>query len=236
MWRPASWLVLIAAFAVSACDVPVPGGAAPSGPREAPVVGDADAAARSFVRVARQMEPVVEADCRRRAPSLNCDFLILVDDRRGQPANAFQTLDDDGRPLIVFTLQLIREAANEDELALVLGHEAAHHIRNHLARQRETSELGAVVLGGLAAALGGNGSSVESAARVGATIGARSYSKEFELEADQLGTILTARAGYDPVRGAQFFNRIPDPGDRFLGTHPPNDDRIEIVERTAAGL
>ncbi|HAB36898.1 MAG TPA: peptidase M48, partial [Rhodobacteraceae bacterium] len=33
-----------------------------------------------------------------------------------------------------------------------------------------------------------------------------------------------------------FFNRIPDPGNRFLGTHPPNSQRIATVERTAAGL
>ena len=61
-------------------------------------------------------------------------------------------------------------------------------------------------------------------------------SKEFELEADALGTIITSRAGYQPVVGAQFFNRIPDPGNRFLGTHPPNSQRIATVERTAAGL
>jgi len=56
------------------------------------------------------------------------------------------------------------------------------------------------------------------------------------LEADRLGTVITARAGFNPVRGAEFFNRIPDPGNRFLGTHPPNAARMEIVRRTAAGL
>ena len=71
---------------------------------------------------------------------------------------------------------------------------------------------------------------------MGAVVGVRTYSKDFELEADRLGTIITARAGYDPVLGSAFFNRIPDPGDRFLGTHPANADRVRIVRETAAGL
>ena len=41
-------------------------------------------------------------------------------------------------------------------------------------------------------------------------------------------------AGYDPVRGAAYFTRIPDPGNKFLGTHPPNASRIETV-RQAVG-
>lgn len=77
---------------------------------------------------------------------------------------------------------------------------------------------------------------MQSAEQIGASLGARTYSKDFELEADQLGTVITARAGFDPVRGALFFNRIPDPGNRFLGTHPPNAARMDIVRKTAAGL
>jgi predicted Zn-dependent protease len=67
-------------------------------------------------------------------------------------------------------------------------------------------------------------------------VGARSYSKNFELEADALGTVITHNAGYNPVRGAEFFSQLPDPGNRFLGTHPPNAQRIETVRRVAAGL
>jgi predicted Zn-dependent protease len=67
-------------------------------------------------------------------------------------------------------------------------------------------------------------------------VGARTYSKDFELEADALGTVISMRAGFDPIRGAAFFTRIPDPGNRFLGTHPPNAQRIETVRRVAAGL
>ena len=167
---------------------------------------------------------------------MNCNFNIRVDTRPDQPANAFQTLDRSGRPLIVFTIALIEDAKNKDELAFVLGHEAAHHIQGHIERTQQNAVAGAVIAGSLAVLLGGSGEAVNEAQRNGARIGARSYSKEFELEADALGTVITARAGYDPVRGAEFFNRIADPGDRFLGTHPPNAQRIATVRRTAAGL
>jgi predicted Zn-dependent protease len=74
------------------------------------------------------------------------------------------------------------------------------------------------------------------AAEFGAAIGARTYSKEFELEADALGTVIAVQAGYNPLRGADFFFRIPDPGNTFLGTHPANADRLRVVTRTAARL
>lgn len=197
---------------------------------------DADTAARNFVTVVNRVEPVAERECRARLPRANCDFLIIVDDRRGQPANAYQTEDKNGRPVIAFTLALIADARNQDELAFILGHEAAHHIKEHIPRTRESATFGALVLGTLVGVGGGGDAAVEAATRVGAGIGARRFSKEFELEADAVGTIIAKRAGYDPVRGAQFFTRIPDPGDVFLGSHPPNASRIETVRRTAANM
>jgi predicted Zn-dependent protease len=190
----------------------------------------------TFVQVVRTVEPVAERECRARTQGVNCDFNIVVDDRPGQPANAYQTVDRNGRPVIAFTLALIADVRNEDELAFVMGHEAAHHIAGHIGRQQQNAVAGAVIFAGLATLSGGNAEAVRNAQELGAQVGARSYSKDFELEADALGTIITARAGYKPVRGAQFFARIPDPGDKFLGTHPPNAARIAIVRKTAAGL
>ncbi len=193
--------------------------------------------ARNFVSVVNAVEPVAEAQCRARSRTANCDFQIVVDDRPGQPPNAFQTLDDAGRPIIAFTLGLIGEVQNPDELAFILSHEAAHHILGHLARQRQNASLGAQVFGALAGTItGGDAGRVRAAQELGAAVGARSYSKDFELEADALGTEIAAAAGFNPLRGAQFFTRIPDPGSRFLGTHPPNADRIAIVRQTAARL
>ncbi len=217
---------------------PPSGAQAPSGPRSAVDTSALSSrqAAQQFVQVIDRMEPVAERECRARSQGLNCDFLIVIDDRPGQGPNAFMTLDMDGRPILAFNIPLIASVRNPDELAFVVGHEAAHHIANHIERQRRNAMTGAVLLGGLASLSGADAGAVRNAQEIGATVGARTYSKEFELEADALGTVIAARAGYDPVRGAEFFNRIPDPGNRFLGTHPPNAQRIATVRRVAAGL
>ncbi len=194
-------------------------------------------AVENFNIAVTRIEPVAERLCLQRSPQLNCDFRIVVDDRPGQGVNAYQTLDRNGRPIIAFTVPMIAEARNRDEIAFVMAHEAAHHIEGHIARQQQNAMLGAVLLGGLAGALGtADAASVDTAQRLGASVGARTYSKEFELEADALGTRIAAAAGFDPLNGAQFFFRIPDPGDRFLGTHPANADRLRTVQRVAAGL
>jgi len=229
----------LAFVALTACEVVPVQTSAPAPqvqPTAAAPVLSASQAARSFVQVVQTVEPVAERECRARTSGVNCDFNIVIDDRPGQPANAFQTLDKQGRPVVAFTLALIADARNEDELAFVLGHEAAHHIAGHIGRQQQNAVAGAVIFAGLATLSGGSASAVREAQQLGAQVGARSYSKEFELEADALGTIITKRAGYDPLRGAVFFTRIPDPGDKFLGTHPPNASRIDVVRRTAAGL
>ncbi|MEL6586690.1 MAG: M48 family metallopeptidase [Pseudomonadota bacterium] len=227
---------LLAGCQVTPTETSGPGQAAPvsRGSDTGPV--SASQATANFRAAVRRMEPVAEQQCREQTRGVNCDFLIRVDPDPRQPPNAFQSLDRNGRPLLTFTQALIADAHNQDEIAFVIGHEAAHHIEQHIAQQRQSAAAGAIVGGLLGAALGGDAQTAETIGRVGATVGARQFSKEHELEADALGTVITARAGYDPVRGAAFFSRIPDPGDRFLGTHPPNRARIDVVRRTAAGL
>ncbi len=222
-------------FGLAACEA-VPIDPAGTSTAQSKTTASARSNARSFVNVVNTLEPIAESECRAKTTNVNCDFNIVVDDRPNQPANAYQTIDRNGRPIIAFTLELIENAQNEDELAFVMGHEAAHHILGHISRQQQNAVAGAVIFAGLATLSGGDASAVESAQRLGAQVGARSYSKDFELEADSLGTVITKRAGYDPLRGAEFFTRIPDPGDKFLGTHPPNAARINTVRKTVAGL
>ncbi len=191
---------------------------------------------RSFMEVVHQMEPIAERECRARTRGENCNFKIVVDNRPDRRPNAHQTLDKHGRPVITFSLSLIKEARNQHELASILGHEVAHHILGHIAKTSETALEGAVNGGLLAADLGAGAADVKRAQSRGKFIGERQFSKKFELEADALGTIITARSGYDPLIGVMYFTRIPDPGNRYLGSHPPNAKRIAIVRRTAANL
>jgi predicted Zn-dependent protease len=191
---------------------------------------------RAFQQVVAQVEPVAETLCRQRTRGVPCDYQIALDTRPGQPPNAFQTLDGAGRPIIGFTPALIADARNADELAFVLGHEAAHHIAGHIPRQQETAMTGALLAGVLASLGGADEATIRQVQQVGATVGARQFSKDFELEADALGAEIALIAGYDPLRGAAFFDRLPDPGDEFLGTHPPNAARRAIVQATVARL
>jgi len=236
-----SMLSFIAVAALGACTVetsgtpaskpvPAPTTAATTG---APPRVSSRTAIANFKAVVRQVEPVAERECRTRSPDLNCDFKIVVDERTNQPPNAFQTLDKSGRPVLGFTIALIADARNRDELAFVMGHEAAHHISKHLAKQQQTATGGAIIGGIIAASVGLD---VSAGQQFGGTLGARAYSKSNELDADALGTVIAKRAGYNPVRGAQFFTRIPDPGDRFLGTHPPNARRLETVRKVNSQL
>lgn len=196
-----------------------------------------DPAVQRYSRVVANMEPIAEQACRQRVRSgVNCDFLITLDRDPRKPSNAYQSLDANGRPVLTFTAAILKDFENDHELAFVLGHEAAHHIEGHLAEARQNATIGALVGGGLAVLLGGGETAVDVGLDVGGSVGARAYSKDHELEADALGTRITHAAGYDPVRGAAFFQRIPDPGDRFLGSHPPNGQRIDTVRRTAAQL
>ncbi len=189
------------------------------------------AAELNFLVVMRQMEPTIEAECRRRRASRLCDFQIVIDDRAGQKPNAFQTVLEDGTPILGFTEALLYDVRNRDELAFVLGHEAAHHILNHLGRQKVIAEKEAAEFDRLARTVGASPEELKEAQAIGAAVGALSFSQEFEIEADVLGARLTRRAGFDALRGSAYFQRIPDPGNGVLSTHPPNEERVAAVKR-----
>ncbi|MFV0512580.1 MAG: M48 family metallopeptidase [Jhaorihella sp.] len=228
-------LIALLALALTACDVAGPSRVAPPVGEALPL--EAGAAAKAFVEVVAAVEPVAGRECRRLAPKgTRCDFLIAVNRDLRAPPNAFQSRTEAGQPVVTFTVAMIAQATNADEMAFVLGHEAAHHILGHLARQAEYAAAGAAIFAGLAGATGASPADIAEAEQIGAIVGARRYSKEFELEADRLGTAISLRAGYDPVLGAAYFARIPDPGNRFLGSHPPNAERMGVVTDTARRL
>ncbi|WP_407495376.1 M48 family metallopeptidase [Pseudooceanicola sp. MF1-13] len=236
------FLILPVLAVLAACDVPVATAPAPTGTRpqtqaEAASVANsvtsstARQAARRFVSVVSRVEPVAERTCRARAPGLNCDFNIVVDDRPDAPINAFQTRDEQGRPILAVTVPMIAYVQNDDELAFIISHEAAHHIARHLDRRTESTRAAALIFASAAARGGASGAALDTAARLGAALGSRVYAKDYELEADAIGARIARDAGYDAINGARYFERSPDPGNRFLGTHPPNANRVEAVRR-----
>ena len=193
-------------------------------------------AAHNFIMAVDAVEPVAEQYCRAHTRGQSCNFNIVIDDRPDRTPNAFQSLDRNNRPILAFNLALIANARNVDEIAFVIGHEAAHHIAGHIPQQQQSATQGALVAGMLAAISGAGDADIQQAQKVGFTIGARRFSKDFELEADSLGAEITERAGFDALSGAKFFDRLPDPGNKFLGTHPPNAARRAAVAQAVARL
>ncbi|MFE3838637.1 M48 family metallopeptidase [Pseudogemmobacter sonorensis] len=225
-------ILLLMAASLAAC-VPQAASRAPGGGATAAMIptasGRALAPGTPVIAVVARTLPVAEAMCRAERAHRRCDFVVAVDDDPAQPANAFQTIDPEGRPIIVFTAALLAEVRSADELAFVLGHEAAHHIAGHIGRRQSHARTGAIMAGIWAQISGLDREGVARAQELAAGLAAQQYSKEFELEADALGAEVSWRAGYDPVRGAGFFTRLPDPGDHVLGSHPPNAQRQAVV-------
>lgn len=196
---------------------------------------DPDTAARQFAQVVSTLEPVIEQECRRTRRDGLCDYDIVIDTRLREPANAFQTVDETGQPVLIFTISLIADMRNPDELALVMSHEASHHILDHLSKQQSNAQEGARIYAKAATLSGASQADIARASELGAVYGAATYSKQFELEADDLGARIAKRAGFDPVHGALYFLRLPDPGDDAMSSHPSNSERSATIRRAAQG-
>ncbi|WP_051927663.1 M48 family metallopeptidase [Ruegeria halocynthiae] len=199
-----------------------------------------------FNRVVRRVEPVAENFCRQNSQdrkAFDCDVLIRVD-KKAEERNAFQTYDKDGKPLIVFTVPMIADARNEDELAFVMGHEVGHHLAQHIQKQEQQAVAGALILGAIAAAGSSpyvdpsvNQANIENAVNLGMKVGNKAFSQTYELESDVIGTYIAKTAGYDPIKGAKYFARPESPKMAegqlsFWGTHPPDEKRIAVVLAT----
>lgn len=130
----------------------------------------------------------------------------------------------------------------EDELgiAVVMGHEVAHAVARH-GSERLSHQI-AVQTGANLLNLGLSNVEIPissdlalQAYGVGTNLGILSYSRKHELEADRLGLIFMAMAGYDPREAIEFWERMSklskNEGNEFLSTHPSHEHRIADIER-----
>jgi metalloendopeptidase OMA1, mitochondrial len=177
-------------------------------------------------RVAKRIEAVAGRD----KPA----FVWRVTLLRKNEANAYCL---PGGKIVVYTgiLPLTR---NDAGLATVLGHEVAHataeHVAERIERQHLTQVAAAIVAGGVAVTPG-------QYARVVALLGAGGeaaslpFSRSQESEADHIGLVYMARAGYDPRQALAFWKRMAraskgkEPPE-FASDHPSDQHRIERVQ------
>ncbi len=119
----------------------------------------------------------------------------------------------------------------DDEIAVVMGHEIAHALREH-SREQVSQALLAQTL------IGFGTHSEQSADRVGGAyqiLFAPSFSRTDETEADRIGLELTARAGYDPRAGVTLWKKMMNVNKggqipEFLSSHPADANRVQEIE------
>ncbi len=139
---------------------------------------------------------------------------------------------------------LIEAMNNEDELAGIIGHEISHVVCRHISKRIERSKkISMMTLAGIAAGIllgiAGAGDAAQ-AVLVGSNAAGQSaalaYSREDEMQADQVGLKYLKKAGYDgkelitilhKIRNRQWFG--PDQVPTYLTTHPAIDDRIIYI-------
>jgi len=142
-----------------------------------------------------------------------------------------------GGKVVVYT-GLLPVTQNETALACVMGHEIAHAIARH-GNERMSQGLvaqGIQVAG--AVALNRNPQAQNlflQAFGVGGNLGLMAYSRQNELEADHLGIIFMAMAGYNPQEAIPFWQRMANMGGQkppeLLSTHPSDARRVAQLQQ-----
>jgi len=142
---------------------------------------------------------------------------------------------------------LFEAARSEAELAGALAHEMAHVALRHGTQQASKAYLGQAdigLLGGLLGKNDGNTSQILNAiGGVGLNPAFLKFSRDDEYQADEVGAEIMARAGYDPLAMADFFEvlrrqqgRNPGALERFFNDHPPSAGREARVRQQAKSL
>jgi predicted Zn-dependent protease len=144
-----------------------------------------------------------------------------------------------GGKVFVYT-GLFRAVENEDQLAVVIGHEVAHAIARHGAERVSMMQLGRMGKSIAAGAIGGGkyANIINQAYGVGEGVGlVLPFSRKFEYEADEIGLYLMSQAGYNPRESIRFWDnmRRQSQGKKkppeFLSTHPADVNRINKLKQ-----
>jgi Zn-dependent protease with chaperone function len=140
-------------------------------------------------------------------------WVVRLLDSDPKTVNAFVA---GGKYIYVFT-GLSDAVQSDDELAVVLGHEFGHSLLKHNLRQSTDLTASLATLANLFGQLKG-GAGGANAMAIGKALHSR-YSREDEREADSFGVLAAWRAGYDPLRGADFFTRLEQTDTQASAAH-----------------
>lgn len=135
---------------------------------------------------------------------------------------------------VAFYSGLVDKMNNEAEMAFVMAHEVAHAIARHGGERVSWGRIQS--LGGILVSLGFQSDVAKEIYGTGSQLGVMlPFSRENESEADYIGLILMARAGYNPRAAATFWKRFAGGAkssvlEGLLSTHPCDADRIAQME------
>lgn len=183
---------------------------------------------------ARIVEAAKSSKYAERAKQFKWEVSVIKDDKT---MNAFAL---PGGKIAVYT-GIFPVAKNEAGLAAILGHEVTHALARHGAERMSQGLVTQFVLEGAAIGLsakGGNPETTEAtmaALGLGANVGVLlPFSRAHESEADHIGLLLAAQAGYDPHEAVHVWERMEQASKgqppEFLSTHPGHGTRIKQLE------
>lgn len=139
-----------------------------------------------------------------------------------------------GGKIAFYTGILDQLQLTDDEVAMIMGHEMAHALREH-ARARIAKSQGTGTLLSLGAQLLGLGQLGDVAASIGTQLLTLRFSRENETDADLVGLELAARGGFNPQAAVSLWQKMAQAGGgaggpSFLSTHPSGPDRIQQLQ------
>jgi predicted Zn-dependent protease len=144
-----------------------------------------------------------------------------------------------GGKIVVYT-GILPIAETDAGLAVVMGHEISHALGRHGSErmaQQQMAQIGVMAAGGAMGDMDPNQRyAIMRAINAGAQFGILKYSRSHESEADHMGLLLMATAGYDPREATKFWARMQEftgggaGQPEFLSTHPSHDTRIRDLE------
>lgn len=144
-----------------------------------------------------------------------------------------------GGKIVVYT-GILPVAETDAGLATVMGHEIAHALAHHGAERMAHSQMAQVGIAAAGSAMGDvppeQRMRLMQMLNVGAKFGIMAYGRDHESEADHMGLLLMAAAGYDPRESVKFWERMQQytqgpKQPEFLSTHPSHETRIRDLQR-----
>ena len=153
-------------------------------------------------------------------------------------ANQINAFCMPGGKIAFYTGILNQLKLTDDEVAMVMGHEIAHALREH-ARERmgkATATNGLATIGSTVASVffGVSPQITDLVAKQGANLINLKFSRDDETEADLVGMELAARAGYNPEAGVTLWQKMSEANKgappQWLSTHPSGNTRIHEIQ------